>query len=98
MGYDKIYHVYMMASQPNGTLYIGITSYLAQRVYQHKTKTFKGFTAKYNVNLLVWYEGYQEVSDAIAREKQLKKFYRKQKLALINAFNPEWKDLYETLV
>jgi putative endonuclease len=89
--------VYIMASGRNGTLYIGVTSNLAQRAHQHREGFLKGFTKQYTCKLLVWYEHYEVMIDAIAREKQLKAGNRAKKIALIVAFNPEWRDLYETL-
>ncbi|MFZ2107952.1 MAG: GIY-YIG nuclease family protein [Roseiarcus sp.] len=94
---ERTYTVYMMASQRNGTLYIGVTNNLALRAHQHRTGVGSTFTTKYGVKMLVWYETYGDVNQAIAREKQLKKWERKWKLALIEQFNPEWRDLYDTL-
>ncbi|MFZ0204720.1 MAG: GIY-YIG nuclease family protein [Roseiarcus sp.] len=94
---ERTYTVYMMASQRNGTLYIGVTNNLALRAHQHRTGAGSTFTTKYGVKMLVWYETYGDVNQAIAREKQLKKWERKWKLALIEQFNPEWRDLYDTL-
>ncbi|HEX8063430.1 MAG TPA: GIY-YIG nuclease family protein [Allosphingosinicella sp.] len=89
--------VYIMASRRNDTIYTGVTSDLPKRVWQHKSGT-SGFTARYGCKLLVWYELHGEMLPAIAREKQLKGGSRKRKLALIEAMNPEWKDLYESIV
>ena len=86
--------VYILASQRNGTLYIGITASLRHRVYQHKQGQADGFTRKYGVNQLVYYEEYTEIGLAIQREKQLKKWNRGWKLALIEEFNADWVDLY----
>ena len=86
------YSVYILGSL-SGTLYIGITSNLPFRVRQHKEHTFRGFTAEYEVDRLLYYETYGEVSTAIAREKQLKGWKRERKVALIEKSNPEWKDL-----
>ena len=86
-----------MASKKNGTLYIGVTSNLVKRVYEHKNNIVDGFTKKYNVHLLVYFEETNDVNEAIQREKRLKKWDRKWKLRLINNFNPEWKDLYDGL-
>lgn len=86
-------YVYMMASDRNGTLYVGITSDLAKRVYEHKTKTFKGFTEKYSINNLVWFEEHDAIESAIYREKQLKKWNRAWKIELIEKDNPSWNDL-----
>ncbi len=88
---------YILASQKNGTLYIGVTSNLIKRTYLHKTKMLDGFTKKYNVQLLVYYELYDSVMDAIHREKRLKKYTRAAKIKLIERVNPEWKDLYEEI-
>ena len=89
--------VYIMASECKGTLYTGVTSNIVKRVYQHKYST-KGFTAKYNCKLLVYYEQHLNMLSAIAREKQIKAGSRKKKIALIVSMNPEWRDLYKTLL
>ena len=91
------YYVYIMASRRNGTLYVGVTSDLLKRVYEHKTKRMDGFTCKYGVDRLVYYECHSDIYEAIKREKQMKEWKRKWKLELIERTNPEWKDLYETL-
>ncbi len=91
---ERNYFVYMLASQRNGTLSIGVTNDLARRVHQHKTKRLPGFTSKYNVLMLVWYETYAGINEAITREKQLKKWERRWKLELIESVNPMWRDLY----
>jgi putative endonuclease len=91
------YFVYMLASGRHGTLYVGVTNDLARRIFEHKTKIIKGFTSQYDVNRLVWYETYEQISDAIAREKELKKWRRDWKIRLIEEMNPEWEDLYLTL-
>jgi len=91
------YFVYILASQRNGTLYIGVTNDLVRRIYEHKQKLVDGFTKKYNVERLVCYEEYADVRDAITREKQLKKWNRKWKLDLIEKSNPQWNDLYSEL-
>jgi putative endonuclease len=88
------YHVYMLASRRHGTLYLGVTNNLARRVWEHKTKAVPGFSAKYGVDRLVWYECYDRIDEAIAREKALKKWRRDWKLRLIEEMNPEWEDLY----
>ena len=95
--FDRTYWVYLMASGRNGTLYIGVTNDLARRASQHRTGSGSAFAAKYGVNKLVWYESYNDVNDAIRREKQLKKWERRWKLELIERMNPEWNDLYEEL-
>ena len=87
-------YVYILFSKRNGTLYIGVTSNLIKRVYEHKNKFIDGFTKSYNVDKLGYYEVYDDITSAIIREKQLKKYYRKQKIELIEKNNPEWKDLY----
>ena len=90
--------VYLMASAKNGTLYLGVTSNLIQRVYQHKSGTFEGFTSRYDVKSLVWFEGTSSIETAIQREKQVKNWKREWKIALIEKANPEWSDLYETIL
>ncbi|MDR2188689.1 MAG: GIY-YIG nuclease family protein [Azonexus sp.] len=90
----KIPCVYILASKKNGTLYTGVTSNLVQRVWQHKEGIVEGFTKKYGIKLLVWYEVHATMESAIAREKQIKGGSRKKKLLLIEAKNPDWKDLY----
>jgi len=90
------YYVYIVASVSR-TIYVGVTNDLARRMHEHRTKAADGFTAKYNVNRLVWYEVTGNVSAAIAREKQIKTFNRKKKTDLIEASNPGWKDLAEEL-
>lgn len=87
-----------MASRRNRTLYTGVTSDLVQRVYQHHTSAIPGFTSRYGCKLLVWYEQHEHMQSAIAREKQIKGGSRKDKLALIEAMNPDWCDLYESLL
>lgn len=90
--------VYMLASKPNGTLYIGVTSNLAGRVWQHKNDLLDGFTKKYHVHQLVWYEVCDTMDSAILREKQLKAGSRARKLRLISAQNPHWVDLYPNIL
>ncbi|HAV11423.1 MAG TPA: excinuclease ABC subunit C [Candidatus Moranbacteria bacterium] len=92
---EKTYYVYIVTSKRNGTLYIGVTNDLIKRIWQHKNKSVEGFTKKYNVSNLVYYETTNDVQVALQREKQLKKWNRKWKLELIEKFNPEWKDLAE---
>jgi putative endonuclease len=94
---ERCYSVYIMASRRNGTLYIGVTNFLAARALQHRSGVGSPFTAKYAVKMLVWYEHYGDVRDAIRREKQPKKWERRWKLELIEGFNPDWRDLYDTL-
>ena len=90
--------VYLLASRRNGTRYLGVTSDLVGRVRQHKEGTFQGFTKRYGVHRLVWFEEHASIRDAIVREKQLKKWRRAWKLELIEATNPDWLDLYEQVV
>jgi putative endonuclease len=90
--------VYMLASQRNGTLYIGVTSDLIKRVWERRQDFVEGFTRKYGVHDLVWYEQHEDRLAAIAKEKALKEWKRAWKLELIEKMNPEWKDLYEGLV
>jgi len=90
----KYYYVYILASKKNGTLYIGMTNNLLQRVYQHKNNLVEGFTKKYHIHNLVYYEQGTDVTKMISREKQLKAWKRQWKIELIEKSNPEWKDLY----
>jgi putative endonuclease len=92
----RTYYVYILASDRNGTLYVGVTSDLSRRVWEHKEGLTPGFTSKHGVVRLVWYEEYSDISDAITREKRLKRWRRAWKLRLIEAHNPQWLDLYET--
>lgn len=93
----KAFHVYILANKQEGVLYIGVTSDLRKRVQEHKEKTIKGFTAKYNVNQLVYFETTTDANIAIAREKQLKNWHRQWKINLIRQNNPEWCDLSDEL-
>jgi putative endonuclease len=90
------YYVYILASQRNGTLYIGVTNNLVRRTWQHREDVVDGFTSKYGVNMLVWYEVHESIEAAITREKQIKKWNRAWKLRLIEESNPNWQDLYLT--
>ena len=90
--------VYIMASKRNGTLYTGVTSDLARRAYEHRTKAKRSFAKQYDCTLLVWYESYERMDEAIAREKQIKAVSRKAKLKLIESMNPNWADLYGSFV
>ncbi|MDP1788437.1 GIY-YIG nuclease family protein [Nitrosomonas sp.] len=90
--------IYILASGYNGTLYIGVTSHLIQRVWQHKQDLVEGFTKRYGVHFLVYYEMHEEVLAAIQRKKQLKKWNRQWKINLIEKMNPAWKDLWPDLV
>lgn len=89
--------VYLLANKYNNVLYTGVTSDLSRRIYEHKNKLVKGFTQKYNVDRLVYYEVFPTIMDAIDREKQIKNWSRKKKQDLINAVNPKWDDLYQSL-
>jgi putative endonuclease len=93
----KEYYVYILASSRNGTLYIGVTSDLPKRVYEHKHGIIDGFTKKYNVHILVYYEAHDNIEEAITREKQIKKWERAWKMRLIEEMNPEWDDLYDQI-
>ncbi len=90
-------YVYIMASKRNGTIYIGVTSDLRKRVYEHKQGIFEGFSKQHDCKNLVWYETHDEIVAAIQREKTMKHWVRKWKLDLIEKTNPQWNDLYETL-
>lgn len=90
--------MYILASRKNGTLYIGVTKDLIKRVFEHKEKVIKGFTSKYGVDKLVYYEHFTDINAAISREKNIKKWKRNWKLRIIIENNPEWKDLYNELV
>ena len=95
---DKDYYVYVLAKKRNGTLYVGVTSNLIKRIWEHKNKAVEGFTQKYNVDKLVYFEQYSDPENAIKREKRLKKYNRQWKVELIVKENPEWRDLYADLV
>jgi putative endonuclease len=90
--------VYIVASKRQGTLYTGVTSNLPRRAFEHREGLVKGFSAKYGCTILVWYELHETMIAAITREKQIKAGSRAKKLALVEALNPEWKDLYDTLI
>jgi len=94
----KNYFVYMMASEKNGTLYIGMTNGLQKRVFQHKEGELDGFTKKYNIKNLVYYEIFENSLEAIIREKQLKGWNRKWKIRLIEKNNPGWRDLFNDMI
>ncbi len=93
----KQYYVYILSSKRNGTLYIGVTSNLKKRIYEHKNEIYEGFTKKYSVHNLVYYEIAYDIFSAIKREKALKRWNRAWKLELIEKQNPKWKDLYDSL-
>jgi putative endonuclease len=90
--------VYIIASKRNGTLYTGVTSDLAKRAFEHREGLVQGFSARYRCKILIWYELHETMIDAITREKQIKAGSRLRKLALIEELNPDWKDLYDTLI
>ena len=90
--------VYIMASRKGGTLYTGVTADLSRRVWEHRYKMLPGFTSKYDVTRLVWYRGYDDITEAIGEEKRIKRWRRRWKIELIEGMNPDWKDLYLTLV
>jgi len=90
--------VYILASRRNGTLYTGVTSSLAERIWQHKNDVTEGFTKRHGVHLLVWYELYDTMESAIRREKAIKEWKREWKLELIEKTNPTWRDLYVSIV
>ena len=87
------YYVYILASRPNGTLYVGVTNDLQRRIFEHKNNLIQGFTKKYNVHTLVYYETTNDIDIALNREKELKRYTRKKKIILIETSNPHWKDL-----
>lgn len=95
---SKQYYVYILSSQRNGTLYIGVTNYLARRVWEHKHQLVEGFTHRYEIHHLVYYEVHENIESAITREKQIKKWNRLWKLRLIEEKNPKWKDLYRDVL
>ena len=90
--------VYILASKRNGTLYTGVTSDLAKRVWQHKDSIVDGFSKQYSVHILVWYETHSTMESAINREKRIKKWNRKWKMDLIEKINPDWEDLYKSII
>jgi len=90
--------VYFLASKRNGTLYVGVTSNLVQRVWQHKNDLAEGFTRRYRIHMLVWYEQCESMQAAIAREKAIKEWKRVWKIRLIEMSNPHWRDLYEEIL
>ncbi len=90
--------VYIITNQRNGTLYTGVTSNIIKRVYEHRNSLIKGFSAKYSCKILVFYEIWSTMYDAISSEKQIKGGSRKNKIKLIETMNPEWKDLYDDII
>jgi len=95
---NKQPYVYILASNRNGTLYVGVTSDLIKRVYQYRNGLVAGFTKRYHVHNLVWFEAHERMESAILREKELKRWRRVAKLGLIEQANPEWRDLWEDLI
>ena len=95
---NKYSFVYILSSQNNGTLYIGVTNNLKRRIYEHKKQRISGFTNKYEIHHLVYFEVFDNIESAIVREKQLKKWNRLWKLRLVNDKNPTWKDLYDEIL
>ena len=91
------YYIYILASKKNGTLYIGMTNNLLRRIYEHRNCTLEGFTKKYGIKKLVYFEHTQDVNAAILREKQLKKWKREWKIRIIEEMNPDWNDLYDEI-
>lgn len=94
----RSYSVYMITNKHNSVFYIGITNNLSRRIYEHKNKLADGFSAKYNLGKLVYFEVHESPTEAIKREKQLKNLVRRKKIELIKKFNPEWKDLYKDII
>jgi putative endonuclease len=92
-----MYYVYLLASGKHKTLYLGVTNNLIRRIHEHKTKVTPGFTSRYNVVRLVWFECYDDPTNAIAREKDIKKWRRDWKIRLIEEDNPDWSDLYSSI-
>ena len=94
---EKMPCVYMLASRRNGTLYVGVTSDLVKRIWEHRDDAVEGFTRQYRVHTLVWYEVHESMMSAIAREKAIKQWHRAWKIRLIEKGNPDWRDLYQEL-
>lgn len=94
----KMGYVYIMTNHPNEVLYVGVTSDLIKRVWEHKNHVVDGFTKKYNITKLVYYEQGEDIYGAICRKKQIKSKLRKKKIEMINKMNPEWKDLYDDII
>ncbi|MBX3485767.1 GIY-YIG nuclease family protein [Phenylobacterium sp.] len=93
---ERTFYVYILASQRNGTLYVGVSGDLSRRIYEHRESLTPGFTTKYGVKHLVWYEDFPTADEAISAEKRIKRWRRRWKLELIEKMNPTWADLYET--
>lgn len=98
--YDNVKHyfVYLAMNQSNSTIYVGVTNDLVRRIYEHKKKLMEGFTTRYKINKLVYFEAFEDINEAIKREKQIKGGSRKKKIALIEKENPLYKDLYKTII
>jgi len=94
---EKQFYVYILTNKPYGVFYVGVTSNPVKRIYEHKSEVVEGFSKRYKVKTLVYYEIFEDAENAIKREKRLKRWSRKWKIEAINAFNPEWKDLYEDI-
>ncbi len=94
---NKQYYIYLLGNKNNTTIYTGITSDIKRRIWEHKNKTTKGFSSKYNLYKLLYYEIYQDPENAIIREKQIKSGSREKKIELIESMNPKWVDLYDNL-
>lgn len=92
------YFVYILASKPRGTLYVGVTNNLVRRIFEHKNKVVEGFTKRYEVDILVWYEASESIESAISHEKKLKRWRRDWKIELIEKQNPDWLDLYSQII
>ena len=95
---QKCGYIYILFNKRNGTLYTGVTSNLVQRIYQHKNKVIDGFSKKYNLDKLGYYEVFDDIESAIVREKQIKAGSRLNKIKLIESINPDWKDLYDSIL
>lgn len=95
---QKYGYIYILFNKRNGTLYTGVTSNLVQRIYQHKNKVIDGFSKKYDIDKLGYYEVFDDIESAIIREKQIKSGSRSNKIKLIESLNPEWKDLYDSII
>lgn len=95
---NKKGYIYILFNKKNGTLYVGVTSDLIKRIYEHKNKIIDGFTKKYAIDKLGYYEIYEDIESAIQREKQIKSGSRKKKIELIESMNPDWNDLYHQIV
>jgi putative endonuclease len=94
---EKKFYVYIMTNKPYGVFYVGVTSNLPKRLYEHKEGVVEGFTKEYNLKMLVYYEVFEDAENAIKREKRLKRWSREWKIKAVNEFNPGWNDLYETI-